>query len=210
MRLSSPPTRFRVPRTSGLRGRWLVCGLAALVGGGVAFARALDAAEIGGMTRVLQSTRVTEVPASVAQFIANAPAGERSEVAAVAVVAAIKAYPALAGTCVLAAVRTAPEVTETVVLAALEASPACALAVVSAAAENEGDTPERIIAVAARRFPTRVAQFEREVAIVRARRAAEAGGVPLLGLPRALLVKPGDPSDASTPRAPAPDDGSPL
>lgn len=136
-------------------------------------AGALDTADRGAQTRSLESVTVVEMPAAVAQFVAAAAADDRAAVAATVVLAVLKTHPAAAVPCVLAALRTAPEVTESLIPAVLEASPDCALSLVSAAAERDDEQGDRMLAVVARMFPTRVGLFEREVAVVRARRVTD-------------------------------------
>jgi hypothetical protein len=133
-------------------------------------AQAVDSADLEAWQRMLGAAKVVEVPALVAQIVGAASDQDRAQVASAVVVTALKEYPAAAGPCVLAAVRSAPEAVDLVVTAALEAAPECALAVVSAAAECECEPGDRIIAVATRKIPASVVRFEREVALVRARR----------------------------------------
>lgn len=136
-------------------------------------AKALDSADLEAWQRMLGTAKIVEVPALVAQIVGAAPEQDRPQVASAVVVTALKEYPAAAGPCLLAAVRSAPEAVDLVVTAALEAAPESALAVVSAAAECEGDPGDRIIAVATRKLPASVVRFEREVALVRARRMTD-------------------------------------
>lgn len=182
----TPVPLFRKQRSKGLEAMMTreippVCRLAIRWGAALLIAavpvRALDAAEVDGLTRTLSATKVIEVPAAIAHAIAGASGKDRAEVATVAVVAAVKAYPAAVGPCVLAAVRSAPEAAEAIVSAALDASPASVLALVSIAAESGADG-ERIIGLAERRFPGRAAALEREVAVVRSQAA---GVVPVPG-----------------------------
>ena len=152
----------------GLRWTGLALFLAVLIP-----AQAVDSADLEAWQRMLGATKVVEVPARVAQIVGAAPERDRAQVASAVVVIALKAYPAAAGPCLLAGVRSAPEAVDLVVTAALEAVPESALSVVSAAAECEGDPGDRIIAVATRKMPASSVQFEREVALVRARRTTD-------------------------------------
>ncbi|MFO1458965.1 MAG: hypothetical protein U1G08_06110 [Verrucomicrobiota bacterium] len=131
---------------------------------------ALDAAELELVSRTVASARIPEVPAVIATLVTSASPKDRTETATTAVVTAVRMHPAAMGACVLAAVRAAPDIAEPVVVAALDAQPGGALALVSVAAEQEDEVGERVIAVTERRFPSRAASFEREIAVVRTRR----------------------------------------
>lgn len=131
---------------------------------------ALDAAELEVLSRTVASARVPEVPAVISALVTSASPKDRTEAATTAVVTAVRLHPAAIGACVLAAVRAAPDAAEPVVMAALEAQPSGALALVSVAAEQEDEVGERVIALTERRFPSRAASFEREIAVVRTRR----------------------------------------
>lgn len=159
-------------------------------------AQAVDSADLESWQQMLGAAKVVEVPALVAQIVGAAPAQDRAQVASAVVVTVLKEYPAAAGSCLLAAVRSAPEAVDLVVAAALEATPESALAVVSAAAECDGDPGDRIIAVATRIMPASVVRFEREVALVRARRTTDS--------PQLLAKVPPPPAKPAYPnKAPA-------
>lgn len=152
---------------------------------------ALDDPEREALARSVESVIVIEMPARAAQLVSVASAQERAEVAAVAVSAVVKEHPAAAVPCVLAVLRVAPEVTESLIAVVLNAAPDCAMSLVSAGAERDDEQGDRMVAAVARVFPTRVGLFEREVAVVRARRATDSHGL----LPRS----PAEPSRTSRP-----------
>lgn len=133
-------------------------------------ARAVDAAALDALSREITGTRVVELPATITRSIANVPPSDRPQVATTAVIAALRTHPAAVGPCVLAAVRAAPESTEAIVVAASETLPGSTLALVSAAADAGDAAGDRVIAAMERRYPQRAAAFEREVALVQARR----------------------------------------
>ena len=150
----------------------LVVGLITATAVFTAPALALTPAQSEVLTKSVASAKVVEVPAAVAKAIEQAAKEDRSEVAVTTVVAAIKAHPSTVGTAVTAAVKAAPDATEAIVTAALEAAPNSALTIVSAAAQGAPDQSEKIAAIAAHKMPTRAASFDREVAVIRGRRAA--------------------------------------
>lgn len=159
-------------------------------------AQQVDAAALDALSREIAQTRVVEAPAAITRAITGAPPADRTQVATTAVIAALRSHPAAVGPSVLAAVRAAPGSTEAVVVAASETLPGSLLALVSAAADASDGAGERVIAAVERRYPQRAAAFEREVALVQARR--------LLGdrLPAADPMTAAPPRVRPSPQAP--------
>ena len=123
---------------------------------------------LGWFPRTVASARIPEVPAVIATLVTSSPK-DRTETATTAVVTAVRdasrpPWGVRAGGG--ARLRTL----EPVVVAALVPSPAVRWPWSAWRRNREDKVGERVIAVTERRFPSRAASFEREIAVVRTRR----------------------------------------
>ena len=135
---------------------------------------ALSQAETATISKSISAAKVVDVSNKAAKLVAAASKESKTEVAVAAVTAAIKAHPSTVGTVIVSVLKVSPESTEAVVTAALDAAPQSALTILAAAAEGAPAYSDKAVAVASVKMPTRAAAFEREVAVVKGRRAVEA------------------------------------
>lgn len=143
----------------------------------VAPAFALSSVESETITKAISTAKVVDVSGKAAKLVAAASKENKTEVAVASVTAAIKSHPSTIGSVIVSVLKVSPESTEAVVAAALEAAPQSALTILAAAAEGAPAFADKAVAVASAKMPTRASAFEREVAIVKGRRAIEAAAL---------------------------------
>lgn len=151
--------------------------LAAVVAGSVlaaAPAFALSSVETEAVTKAILAAKVVDVSGKAAKLVIAAAKESKTEVAVAAVTAAIKSHPSTIGSVITAVLKVTPESTEAVVTAALEAAPQSALTILAAVAEAAPSQADKAVAIASAKVPSRASAFEREVAIVKARRTVAA------------------------------------
>ena len=143
----------------------------------VAPAFALSSVESETITKAISTAKVVDVSGKAAKLVAAASKENKTEVAVASVTAAIKSHPSTIGSVIVSVLKVSPESTEAGVAAALEAAPQSALTILAAAAEGAPAFADKAVAVASAKMPTRASAFEREVAIVKGRRAIEAAAL---------------------------------
>jgi len=131
----------------------------------------LPQTELQTISKTLAVAKVVEVPAKAVTLVSGATKETKNEVAAAVVSSAIKAHPSAISSVIIAVLKVAPETTEVVVKAALEVAPNSALTIVAAAAEGAPEQSEKAVALASAKNPSRTIAFEREVSVVKGRRA---------------------------------------
>lgn len=134
---------------------------------------ALSQAESETISKSIVAAKVVDVSNKAAKLVSAASKESKTEVAVAAVSAAIKAHPSTVGTVIASVLKVSPESTEAVVTAALEIAPQSALTILAAAAEGAPTFADKAVAIASAKMPTRASAFEREVAVVKGRRAVE-------------------------------------
>ncbi len=142
---------------------------------------ALSQSQTAAISKTILAAKVVDVSNKAAKLVAAASKESKTEVAVAAVTAAIKAHPSTVGTVIVSVLKVSPESTEAVVTAALDAAPQSALTILAAAAEGAPAYADKAVAVASVKMPTRAAAFEREVAVVKGRRAVEASAAAITG-----------------------------
>lgn len=140
----------------------------------VAPAFALSSVETETITKAISTAKVVDVAGKAAKLVAAATKENKTDVAVAAVTSAIKSHPSTIGSVIVSVLKASPEATEAVVTAALDAAPQSALTILAAAAEGAPAFADKAVAIASSKMPTRATAFEREVAIVKGRRAIEA------------------------------------